>query len=74
MVIRVSIPDASLQELLLLQNPGGGGIGKKCDKTLCEVFMYLIVCWKEGYNRSLKLYLSHSDPKVANFYAKISYF
>ena len=45
MVIRVSIPDASLQELLLLQNPGeGGGIGKKCDKTLCEVFMYLIVC------------------------------
>jgi len=24
MVIRVSIPDASLQELLLLQNPGGG--------------------------------------------------
>ena len=29
MVIRVSIPDASLQELLLLQNPGGGGGNRK---------------------------------------------
>ena len=50
----------------------GGLIGKKWDKTLCEVFMYLIVCWKEGFYRSLKLYLTHSDPTIANFYVKIS--